>query len=66
MKSLWQKIKNVLWAILMVYLAVVVIYNVFFPSQEKRTPQAGDQCGPEHHWVVVGTPLNQDISCEHD
>ncbi len=26
----------------------------------------GEQCGPEHHWVYVGNPIDRDLSCERD
>ena len=46
-------------------LAVVVITGWMLPDDHHR-PQAGDNCGPGHHWRMIGNGELQDLSRESD
>jgi len=69
---MWEKTKSCLWWIFYAWIALVfaifvleelgILHN---PDRASR-PRLGDKCGPHHHWVEVGTPLNRDLSCEAD
>ena len=56
----WDKIKY--W--LMMALGAFVVLS--FVAQKWNAPHYGDECGPGHHWVLVGPPGDPDLSCEAD
>ncbi len=64
-KQKFEKIKDYLWKVTYLAIIVFIIGNWFFPSG-KQTPNVGDKCGENHHWELIGTPLNQDMSCIAD
>ena len=49
----------------MCFLGAMLALGTVFQGN-KHQPQVGDKCGENHHWVIVGTLLNQDMSCEAD
>ena len=59
----WQTVKD----IALVIGAIWFILSTVHDCQRKATaPYLGDQGGPHHHEVMVGTPENDDLSCEED
>jgi hypothetical protein len=51
--------------IFIVYLVAILIYGLY-SEPGKRKVRAGEPCGPSHRWMPIGTPLNNDLSCEKD
>lgn len=63
----WYQFKRIVANIGFIALCIVGIYLFVQDWRDRaRGPHIGDRCGPHHHWIVVGTPFNDDISCEED
>ena len=61
-------IKSLFRIIIWIIISIVAFYSLraSWRDSQWRAAHEGARCGPNHHWVYVGTPENDDLSCEED
>jgi hypothetical protein len=58
-------LKSRTWWVWLLY-ALVVLYVIGEWINPSPRAHYGEQCGPNHHWVYVGSAGDLDLSCERD
>lgn len=64
MRSVWDRIKSFAFWGLVTWVVLGMVAQMLGLAPSHHVAQVGDPCGPDATLVVVGTPLNSDLSCE--
>lgn len=62
-QAAWRAFEVAFWLIVVVS-AIGSFYD--WITGVPRGPQAGDQCGPSHHWGYIRSGYDMELSCERD